>query len=151
MKQLVQRLEPQQQRAVAVGVGAFLVIAVAALLSVLHAGNRDIADSVSAGHARLAQVQTLSARLNELTAGAASSSDLTALVMDTLQAHGLQPSRLQQNGTDELQLRLDGIAFADVTAWLARLETTAGVTVVRVSMTDAAGNAASVIVSVRRS
>ena len=151
MKRLIQRLEPQQQRAVAAGAGAIIAILLAALVATLHAGNRNIADSVSTGRATLVEVQTLSARLDSLSAAAAGSSDLTTLVMDTLQSQGLQPSRLQQNGADELQLRLDGIAFADAVAWLARLEAAAGVTLVRVSMTPAAGNAATVIVSVRRS
>lgn len=151
MKRQFERLEPRQQRAVAAAAVAIIFAGLAALLLSLHAGNKDAADSLSAGRATLMQVQTLSAQLDALTAGTDSSSDLTALVMETLQAHGLQPSRLQQSGTDELQLRLDGIAFADAVAWLATLEETAGVTIVRVSMTQAAGNAAAVIVSVRRS
>lgn len=150
MRRIFNRLEPQQQRRAAIGIVTSAAIGVAALLLALHAGNRDKAHSLALAQTTLAQVQALSAELATLTAGTTSDSDLTALVMGTLQQHDLQPSRLQQNGADELQLRLDGIAFEDAVAWLATLESTAGIAVVRVSMSAATGNAASVIVSVRQ-
>ena len=150
MRRIFQRLEPQLQRRAAIGIALTVGAGVAMLVLALHAGNREKVQSLALVRTTLAQVQALSAQLAELTAGTTSDRDLTALVMATLQAHDLQPSRLQQNGADELQLRLDGIAFADAVAWLATLESTAGIAVVRVSMSAVVGNAASVIVSVRQ-
>lgn len=150
MRRIFQRLEPQLQRRAAIGIALIAGAGVAMLVLALHAGNREKVQSLALVRTSLAQVQALSAQLAELTADTTSDRDLTALVMATLQAHDLQPSRLQQNGADELQLRLDGIAFADAVAWLATLESTAGIAVVRVSMSAVVGNAASVIVSVRQ-
>jgi type II secretory pathway component PulM len=146
------RLEPRQQ-VLAVGVGASAVTLVAVvILTALHGQHARAARDVEAAQAVLTELRGLNDKLQSLqrNGGDAAVADIASLVTRSLQSFGLQPSRLQQNSPDELQLRLDGVAFPDAVAWLAAMEELPGIAVVRASFNQAANGTASLSLSLRR-
>lgn len=151
VKQRFLQLEPRQQAVAATGIAIAVLLVAAGVLAGLHERQQQARNQLLAAAAVLAEVNELSAALGSLQAGTSNGDDLTAIVTRSLQSFGLQPSRLQQNAPDELQLRIDSIGFGDAVAWLAMLEQTPGVTLVRVSMTNAKDGASSLVATLRGS
>lgn len=152
MKNTFLQLEPRSQLFVAGGAAVAITIIAAAILLALHNRHAAAAQDVAAARTSLTEVSALVAQLQTLqrTNGDSSTGDLAALVSRSLQSFGLQPSRLQQNSADELQLRLDAVPFSDAIAWLAALEELPGVTVVRASFNQGPNGSASLSLSLRR-
>ncbi len=152
MKNAFLQLEPRQQLLVAGGAVVAAAAISATLLIALHNRHAAAERDVVAAQVSLNEVNALVAELQTLqrSNGSTSTGDLAALVSRSLQSFGLQPSRLQQNSADELQLRLDAVPFADAIAWLAALEELPGVTVVRASFNQGPNGTASLSLSLRR-
>jgi type II secretory pathway component PulM len=138
VKRAFLQLEPRVQWLTAIGGVAVAAVVVAVVLVSLHSRHAAAVMQLSATEASLREVRTLVAQLQSLQAADNSpqTSDLTALVSRSLQSFDLQPSRLQQNSADELQLRLDAVPFATAIAWLGALEQMPGVVVVRASFSQ---------------
>jgi general secretion pathway protein M len=64
---------------------------------------------------------------------------LTAVVNQGLQGKTFQPSRIQQNGTGELVVRIDNVSFQQAIEWIYELENTAGVVVGSVAISQSQG------------
>lgn len=149
---LLLQLEPRRQL-LAAGVAAGVLLALVAMsLVALHNRHAAAQRDFHAAEVALNEVQALAAQWQALQSqgGAAATADLASLVNRSLQSYGLQPSRLQQNSADELQLRLDSVAFADAVAWLAALEELPGVVVVRASFSQGPNGSTSLSLSLRR-
>ena len=63
--------------------------------------------------------------------------NLTSLINQSTSRRGLQVSRLQPNSRGEIQVRLEGVAFDEVLAWLHEIETQEGLLVSEVAITPA--------------
>lgn len=153
MNKLFARLTRRQQVS---AIGALLLLIIALLVIgvvlPLHRNLDDAKKALAQARADHADVSTLVAELQNLqraSANAPAAGDLTAVLTATLQTHGLRPSRLQQGNTGELQLRLEGVEFNTVAAWLASLEKTSSVRLVNISVVQGTSNTANVNVGFR--
>lgn len=61
--------------------------------------------------------------------------NLTALVNQSTNRHGLQVSRLQPNSRGDIQVRLENAVFDDLLAWLDQMENREGLLVTEVAIT----------------
>ena len=146
-------LEPRQQIAVAAIVAVIAAVVVSALLLQLHAGERQMRQGVQQRLTELAQVQALAQQyqahhVNGQPAG--DLIDLVGIVSSGLKDAGLQPTRLQQNSADELQVRIDAAPYDQVIAALARLEQNPAVVLIRVTLTQGPNGAVSVNLSLHK-
>lgn len=155
MKQRFLQLEPRQQLIALLSATALVTVLVATGLWQLHQRQQTAAQQLAQTAAQLAEVQTLATHLvaiHEHDRPASNAPvDIIALINHSLQSAGLQPSRMQQNSAEELQLRLDAVSFADVIAWLAALEQQGGVVLLRATFSPATAGKVTVAASLRRS
>lgn len=142
------QLHPRQQIVAVGGAGLVLVLLVGLACWHVH-GLRDEARrrrdesiiNLEAMRALAADYRQLQAERGANEAGLAG---LSAVVNDSLQGRNFQPSRIQQSGDNQLQLRVEAVAFNDALAWLAMLEEAAGVNLDSVSFSQAAEGQVSV-------
>jgi type II secretory pathway component PulM len=101
--------------------------------------------------ASLLRVDALASELAQLHAAGVESGqrrNLTSLVNQSTARHGLDVSRLQPGSRGDLQVRLENARFADLAAWLHSLESTEGLLIEEVALTQA-GSAGLVNATVR--
>lgn len=153
MKQHWSTLEPRQQITIAVATAVVVVsVAVTALLQ-LHAREAKARQGVQRQMTELAQAQTLVQQYQArhvATAGAADATDLVSLVSAVLRDAGLQPTRLQQNAADELQIRLDAAPYDQLIVALAKLEQNSAVVLTRVTLMQGLNGSAGASLSLRK-
>lgn len=123
------RLKQSHQAGVAGGLvlaGAVLVYVLAwqPVNSALRQGREEAASAAET----LAAVRSYARRIEALQANGppAATENLTGLVNDGLQARQLAFTRLQQLSAEQVQVRLDDVAFAAALAWLYDMESTPG-------------------------
>lgn len=89
----------------------------------------------------LQSIESTAARIALLqTQGSTSNTGLTTLVNESLQSRELEFTRLQQLSVDQVQIRLDSVAFGDVLAWIYDIENTPGIVVSELSARMASSN-----------
>jgi type II secretory pathway component PulM len=121
MKQAFLSLPPATRKFVAGISVAVLVAAGLATSWQLHARAAAAQRHLDASSANLAVMQELVRRFETRQTRGTATLDLSALVTRSLQGKPFQPSQIQQqNG--ELALRIDGVAFDELLAWLLELE-----------------------------
>lgn len=76
-------------------------------------------------------------RLREGGAVGTARRNLTTLINQSTSRRGLQVSRLQPNSRGEIQVRLEGVSFDEVLAWLHEIENGEGLLVSEVAITPA--------------
>jgi len=154
MKQRFLQLEPRQQLATAAATAVVVALLAGTMLLQLHNSQQQAQRQLIQTVEELTQVQALTAQLAALHVSAATASDdaadLTAIVSRSLQSFGLQPTRIQQGATDELQLRLDGVQYADAIAWLAALEQNGAVVLLRATFSQGAGDTSNLSLSLKK-
>ena len=154
MKQGFLQLEPHQQLWTAGTAAVLVMLMAAAVLLQMHKVEQQAQQQLQFSAGELAEVQTLAGQFAALHAGDKTASgetvDMTAVVSRSLQAFGLQPSRIQQGTADELQLRLDGVQYSDVIAWLAALEQNGSVVLLRATFSQAPGGSTNLTVSLKK-
>ena len=152
MKQRWSVLEPRQQllavTAVVMVTGAVLI---AALLQV-HRGELQARQILQRQSADLGQVQQLAAQYQARHASGqqAADTDLVSIVSSSLRDLELQPTRLQQNSSDELQVRLDAVPYDAAISWLAKLGQIDSVVVMRVTLTQGPNGVASLNLGLKK-
>ena len=124
-------LAPHQQLFV-LGAAGITGLAIVLLLLVVPAHGRleDARQGREQAQDTLRQVVELTERYKALRqSGTAVSAgmSLTAIVDETLQHHALQPASVQQNGANELSLRVDTESFDKALGWLSELENRPGI------------------------
>ncbi|MDY6982622.1 MAG: type II secretion system protein GspM [Pseudomonadota bacterium] len=121
MKRAFLRLPPATQKLVA-GIGIAVAVAAGAMASwQMHARAAAAQRHLDASEANLAVMSELVRRFETRQTRGAAAPDLSALVTRSLQGKSFQPSQIQQqNG--ELALRIDGVPFDELLAWLLELE-----------------------------
>jgi type II secretory pathway component PulM len=154
VKQRFLQLEPRQQLWTAGTLALVVVLLAAAVLLQLHKAQLQAQQQLQFSASELAEVQTLAERFAALHTGDQTATgeavDMTAVVSRSLQAFGLQPSRIQQGTVDELQLRLDGVQYTDVIAWLAALEQSGTVVLLRATFSGAQSGSTNLTVSLKK-
>jgi type II secretory pathway component PulM len=153
MKQHWSTLEPRQQIAAAATAAAIVAIVVGATLLQLHARETRAQQGLQRQLIDLAQAQTLAQQYQArhmTTPATADSVDLVTIVSGNLRDAGLQPTRLQQNSADELQVRLDAAPYDQLITALAKLEQNSAVTLTRVTLTPGLNGATGASLSLRK-
>jgi general secretion pathway protein M len=89
----------------------------------------------------LVAMQELAASYQEMAESGAEGTypGLTAIVNQSLQGKSFQPSRIQQNGTGELVVRVDNVTFQLAVEWIYELENTRGMAVETVALSQSQG------------
>ena len=88
----------------------------------------------------LQRVDAMVSEITRLRAGGGASTaqrNLTALVNQSTNRHGLKVSRLQPNSRGDIQVRLENAVFDDLLAWLDEVENREGLLVTEVAVTRA--------------
>ncbi len=154
MKLRFLQLEPHRQLAVAGGAALLVLLLASGVLLQLHRSQRHAQLQLILAAEQLMQVTTLAAQFAAMHASDQATSgdavDVTAVVSRSLQAFGLQPTRMQQSMADELQLRLDAVAYSDAIAWLAMLEQGGAVVLLRATFSQGPGDTANLSVSLKK-
>lgn len=121
MKQKFLALPPATQKLVAgIGIAAFVAIGLGASMH-MHARAAAAQRHVDMSNANLAAMHELVRRFEARQTRGGIAPDLSALVTRSLQGKSFQPSQIQQqNG--ELAVRVDGVPFDELLAWLLELE-----------------------------
>lgn len=121
MKQAFLRLPPGMQKLVA-GIGIAACVATGLGASVqMHMRAAAAQHDAEMSDANLAAMRELVRRFEARQARGGAALDLSALVTRSLQGKSFQPSQIQQqNG--ELAVRVDGVPFDELLAWLLELE-----------------------------
>jgi len=131
-----------------------VVLLAAGVLLQLHKAQRQAQQQLQQSADELAEVRNLAGQFAALHTGDNTATgeavDMTAVVSRSLQAFGLQPSRIQQGAADELQLRLDGVQYTDVIAWLAALEQSGNVVLLRATFSQTANGSTNLTVSLKK-
>lgn len=154
MKLRFLQLEPRQQLVTAGSAALLALLLAGGILLQLHKAQVQAQLQLQQAAAELTQVQALAAQFAALHANDKPASedvvDLTAVVSRSLQAFGLQPTRMQQGSSDELQLRLDAVPYSDAIAWLASLEQSGSVVLLRATFSQGAGDTSNLSVSLKK-
>lgn len=133
------RQAPRVQRLQAAG--AVIVIGALLTWSVLLPAHARLAASkteLARSSQSLAAMQELAASYRAMAESGAESTypGLTAVVNQSLQGRTFQPSRIQQNATGELVVRVDNVSFQLAVEWINELETTRGIAVETVALSQ---------------
>ncbi len=154
MKLRFLQLEPRQQLVTAGSAALLALLLAGGILLQLHKAQVQAQLQLQQAAAELTQVQALAAQFAALHANDKPASedvvDLTAVVSRSLQAFGLQPTRMQQGSSDELQLRLDAVPYSDAIAWLASLEQSGSAVLLRATFSQGAGDTSTLSVSLKK-
>lgn len=139
-------LRPRQQMFLMVAAGVACLALLLLLVVPLHARLDAARQDREAAHSTLGQITALSERYEALRRSGVAAADisLTAIVDETLQQHALQPASLQQNGTNELSLRVDTESFDKALGWISELEKRPGVLLRTVNVRPLGGGRVSV-------
>lgn len=125
----------------AVAVLAWLLFVLA--LAPLSEARSELARRNEATALVLARVDAMATELRALgdsagSAGRPDARNITALVNSSAERFGLQPSRLQPNSRGAVQVRFEGAALAALLRWIHDLETSRGLVVEELSLSQTA-------------
>jgi len=97
----------------------------------LQANNIQVAE-------QLAQVKAMASELQALQSGASAGGkrNMNQLINASTNDLGIRPSRIQPNSRGETQIRFEDVEFNQLLRWLHRMETSEGVSVQEVAITQ---------------